>query len=213
MQLRWNTPREGGGGGGATPTATATVMQRLRAQTVLCMRHVQRVLACSGDDGGVVEPGGYLHAALHVTVYLNYPLILLQMRQEGSSVLQEELVEHLKKLVQECVRYDLEIPGAGGSSRGRSGSNYSVFEAGSGYYRSYSVLSNSDDEDVPQSFIAWHLHRHASCQLSLPTHAHLAFWLWFRWHTLATSERSGYPLGRVVRKCQVGSKYSISVKR
>ncbi len=147
MQLRWNTPREGGGGGGATPTATATVMQRLRAQTVLCMRHVQRVLACSGDDGGVVEPGGYLHAALHVTVYLNYPLILLQMRQEGSSVLQEELVEHLKKLVQECVRYDLEIPGAGGSSRGRSGSNYSVFEAGSGYYRSYSVLSNSDDED------------------------------------------------------------------
>ena len=70
-----------------------------------------------------------------------------------------------------------------------------------------------DDDTVPESFIAWHLHRLASRRFSLPTPAHLAFWLWFKWHTLAASERSGYPIGRVVRERQVGAKYSLFVKR
>ena len=55
---------------------TGTVMQRLCAQIVLCLRHVQRVLACSGD-GGAVEPGGHLRDALH-SLYINQPLLSLR---------------------------------------------------------------------------------------------------------------------------------------
>ena len=147
MQLLWNSSRDNDDPVGNNPPDYATVLQRLRAQTVLCMRHVQRVLACCGDDGGVVEPGGYLKDTLHVTLYLNLPLILAQMSREGGTNHDEEaLTESLRKLVQACVRYDLKMPGAVSPSNMRHGQQHSVFEASHSYQRSYSEISDSDGD-------------------------------------------------------------------